>query len=57
MAEKRIVSLIDTDTHEITRYEVALKDGEEAVEAAERVMEFEEQAQGKDFLVSGIERA
>ncbi len=57
MAEKRVVVLIDTETHEETRYEVALLPNEEAVEAAERVLENEELAQGRAFLISGIERA
>lgn len=57
MAEKRVVSLIDTETHEITRYEVALLDDETSESAALRVLENEEQAQGRYFLVSGIERA
>lgn len=57
MAEKRVVALIDTETHEVTRYEVALLDDESAEAAAERVLEFEGEAQGKFFLVSGIERA
>lgn len=57
MAEKRVVSLIDTETHEVTRYEVALLDDELSESAALRVLEYEEQAQGRYFLVSGIERA
>lgn len=57
MAEKRVVSLIDTETHEITRYEVALLDDETSEAAAMRVLEYEENTQDRYFLVSGIERA
>lgn len=57
MAEKRVVSLIDTETHEINRYEVALLDDETSEAAAMRVLEYEENTQDRYFLVSGIERA
>lgn len=49
-----VVSLIDTETKDISTYEVETTPGEAHEEAAVRVLDREEQAQAKSFLVEDI---
>lgn len=54
MSKHVVVNLIDGDTHEITQYPTILGDGEDKHDAAIRILDEQQDAQGKHFLVEDI---